>query len=116
MKFSEQKDGDNSICKVYLVTGSKISIFKQGKDVIFPSFRNVVFKTFLPNSYPSSVRSEYLQYQLWDSVQGISSYLRSVLTTRSVLSGAGVGSSSSTPLAAALSWVFKDGVGELLAK
>ena len=67
--------------------------------------------TFLPVGYPHAVRPEYLKYQFWDSIQGMSSYLRSVLTTRAVLAGAGVGSSESTALAAALTWVFRDGVG-----
>lgn len=67
--------------------------------------------TFLPNGYPDSVRPEYLQYQAWDAVQGLSSYLRSVLTTRSVLAGIGVGSASATPLSAAMTWVLRDGCG-----
>lgn len=48
---------------------------------------------------------------MWDCIQGMSSYLRSVLTTKSVLQGAGVGSAEATPLAAALIWVFRDGIG-----
>ena len=72
---------------------------------------SILKDTFLPIGYPDSVRPEYFAYQLWDSVQGISSYLRSVLTTRSVLAGAGVGSAESSALAAALAWVFRDGIG-----
>lgn len=46
----------------------------------------VAFKsTFLPAGYPDSVRPQYLKYQFWDSVQGLSSYLRSVLTTKAIL-------------------------------
>eukprot|EP01032_Pedospumella_encystans_P010342 gene10342-12094_t len=71
----------------------------------------ILKRTFLPVGYPNSVRPEYITYQFWDSVQGMSSYLRSVLTTRSVLAGAGVGSLQSTALAAALTWVFRDGIG-----
>ena len=71
----------------------------------------VLLTTFLPVGFPHSVRPEYLEYQAWDCVQGISSYLRSVLTTKSVLQGAGVGSAEATPLAAAFIWVFKDGIG-----
>lgn len=67
--------------------------------------------TFLPVGYPDSVRPEYLPYQFWDSVQALSSYLRSVLTTRSVLAGAGVGSADATPMAAALTWILRDGIG-----
>ena len=78
---------------------------------IATSISNILSATFLPIGYPNSVRPEYVTYQFWDSLQGMSSYLRSVLTTRSVLAGAGVGSAESTALAAALTWVFRDGVG-----
>lgn len=67
--------------------------------------------TFLPNDYPHSVRPEYLTYQFWDSLQGASSYIRTVLTTKSLLQGAGVGSAIASPLTASLIWVAKDGVG-----
>ena len=68
-------------------------------------------RLFLPVGYPKSVRPEYLRYQMWDSIQGICSYLRGVLTTRSVLQGAGVGSATSSAVTAALVWVLKDGIG-----
>lgn len=67
--------------------------------------------TFLPTGYPLTVRPEYLEYQLWDAIQGLCSYLRSVITTKAVLAGVGVGNSAVTPLAAALAWVMKDGMG-----
>lgn len=72
---------------------------------------SILKTTFLPSGYPNSVRMEYITYQYWDSIQGMSSYLRSVLTTRSILAGAGVGSAETTALAAALTWIFRDGLG-----
>lgn len=39
-----------------------------------------------------SVRGEYLNYQVWDTVQALCSYLRGILTTKSILEGTGVGS------------------------
>eukprot|EP01035_Chromulina_nebulosa_P056487 gene56487-77415_t len=57
---------------------------------VIHSIRNILLTTFLPIGYPDSVRPEYLEYQAWDCIQGISSYLRSVLTTKSLLQGAGV--------------------------
>jgi len=54
------------------------------------SFLISIFKsTFLPNNL-SSLRPEYLEYQFWDCLQGLSSYLRGVLATSSVLTAAGV--------------------------
>jgi hypothetical protein len=46
--------------------------------------------TFLPAGYPATVRPEYLEFQFWDSLQGMSSYLRGVLTTKSLLGTAKV--------------------------
>lgn len=66
---------------------------------------------FLPVGFPSSVRAEYVEYQLWDTVQALSSYLRGIFSTRAVLASAGVGDESASPLAAAVTWVLRDGLG-----
>ena len=73
--------------------------------------RRFLRRLLLPVGYPESVRPEYFRYQVWDSVQGVCSYVRGVMTTRSVLQGAGVGSATSSATAAALVWVLKDGLG-----
>ena len=66
---------------------------------------------FLPVGYPESVRPEYLQFQIYDTLQAACSYLRSILTTSAILRGAGVGEDSASPMAAAVAWVLRDGVG-----
>jgi len=68
---------------------------------------------FLPEGYPDSVAQEYLQYQFWDTVQAMCSYLRGVLSTQALMKGMGVGDGEATPLAAALQWVLRDGAGML---
>jgi hypothetical protein len=73
--------------------------------------KQIVADTFLPQGYPHSVRPEYLEYQFWDAAQGLCSYLRSVITTRSVFAAIGVGNSSISPLTAALTWIVNDGMG-----
>lgn len=70
---------------------------------------SVLIDTFLPNGYPASVKPDYWDYQCWDSLQGLCSYLRSVLSTKSLLSGLHV--STSTAVTAAIAWVIKDGFG-----
>lgn len=67
----------------------------------------------MPEGYPDSVSEEYLQYQFWDTVQAICSYLRGVLATQALMKGVGVGNTAATPLAAALQWMLRDGVGML---
>ena len=73
--------------------------------------RSAFAKTFLPLNYPRSVRKEYAEYQMWDSIQALSSYLRGVLSSRFVFAGIGVGNADSTAMAAAITWCMKDGVG-----
>ncbi|KAL3933894.1 MAG: hypothetical protein SGPRY_000080 [Prymnesium sp.] len=61
--------------------------------------------------YPHSVRAEYLRFQMFDTIQGASSYLRGILTTSALLRGAGVGEEAASPMAAAIAWVLRDGFG-----
>ncbi|EYC39134.1 hypothetical protein Y032_0674g1416 [Ancylostoma ceylanicum] len=64
-------------------------------------------------SYPYSVSEDYLQYQLWDTLQAFASSMTSALATEAVLKGAGVGDQSASALAASLTWLAKDGLGML---
>jgi hypothetical protein len=66
------------------------------------SISQVMKDLFLPINYPYSVESNYLQYQIYDSIQGLSSYLRGVVSTSAVLQVAGVGSSKADALSAAM--------------
>ena len=66
---------------------------------------------FLPEGYPHSVGEGYLAYQIYDSLQGICSYLRGVVASSAVLTAAGVGSAEATAMSAAVSWALRDGAG-----
>lgn len=66
---------------------------------------------FLPAGYPASVRPEYFTFQVFDTVQAASSYLRSILTTSAILKASGVGEGAASPMAAAVAWVLRDGFG-----
>lgn len=52
--------------------------------------------TFLPVGYPDSVPPEYLQFQIWNTIQDLCSYLRGIMSTRAVLEGLGVGKADVT--------------------
>ena len=67
----------------------------------------------LPANYPHSVTPDYLSFQVYDSLQGLCSYVRGVCSSNAVLSGLGVGSSSSSSslAAAATVGVARDAVG-----
>jgi hypothetical protein len=75
------------------------------------SLHTALQDTFLPVGYPDSVREEYADYQFWDSLQALASYLRNVLTAKATLQGVGVGDADASALAAALLWIVKDGIG-----
>lgn len=57
---------------------------------------------FLPIGYPNSVAEGYLEYQFYDSLQGLCSYLRGVVSTSAVLSATGVGNAEATAMSAAM--------------
>lgn len=65
---------------------------------------------FLPDGFPDSVGPSYLRYSLWRGAQNIVSAMTAVLSTHALLAAVGL---SSTPVAAATSWVLKDGIGQL---
>lgn len=66
---------------------------------------------FLPIGYPNSVAEGYLEYQFYDSLQGLCSYLRGVVSTSAVLSATGVGNAHATAMSAAMTWAVRDGLG-----
>uniref|UniRef100_A0A6B2EJK5 Uncharacterized protein n=1 Tax=Phlebotomus kandelakii TaxID=1109342 RepID=A0A6B2EJK5_9DIPT len=68
---------------------------------------------FLPHGYPDSVSEDYLEYQIWDTVQAFCSTITGTLTTHAILKGIGVGTDAVNPLSATLTWVLKDGSGHL---
>lgn len=78
---------------------------------------NFLKNTFLPLNYPSSVPNEYTKYQIFNLIQDLCSYLRSLMATQSVLKGLGVGRNDITTLQATLNWIYRDGaamIGGLL--
>ncbi|XP_045891902.1 RUS1 family protein C16orf58 homolog isoform X2 [Micropterus dolomieu] len=72
-----------------------------------------VKSVFLPQGYPESVSNDYLQYQLWDTVQAFSSSLSGTLATQASLKGVGVGNQEATVAAATVTWLLRDGTGML---
>lgn len=74
-------------------------------------------EAFLPAGYPHSVSSDYVSYQIWDSIQACKIRFRSLLTflaasslngvlaSRAMLTTIGVGVETATPTAAVMNWV-----------
>ncbi|KAF8389708.1 hypothetical protein HHK36_024227 [Tetracentron sinense] len=63
--------------------------------------------------FPSSVTPDYLPFQVWDSLQGLSTYIRTMLSTQALLSAIGVGEKSATVIGATFQWFLRDFTGML---
>ncbi|KAL0312346.1 UNVERIFIED_CONTAM: protein root UVB sensitive 1, chloroplastic [Sesamum radiatum] len=74
--------------------------------------RDLATRMLLPEGFPESVTSDYLEYSLWRGVQGIAAQISGVLATQALLYAVGLGKGA-IPTAAAVNWVLKDGIGYL---
>ncbi|RWR89858.1 protein root UVB sensitive 3 isoform X1 [Cinnamomum micranthum f. kanehirae] len=63
--------------------------------------------------FPSSVTPDYVTFQVWDSLQGLSTYIRCMLSTQALLSAIGVGEKSATVIGATFQWFLRDLTGML---
>ncbi|KAL2226266.1 UNVERIFIED_CONTAM: Protein root UVB sensitive 3 [Sesamum indicum] len=63
--------------------------------------------------FPSSVTRDYIPFQVWDSLQGLSTYMRTMLSTQALLSAIGVGDKSATVIGATFHWFLRDLTGML---
>jgi len=76
-----------------------------------PSKRDWFAWMFLPEGYPDSVSGDYLEYQIWDTLQGFLGYLRGIILGMSYLKGMGVGSATSSITNAMFILLTRDSVG-----
>lgn len=54
---------------------------------------------------------DYVPFQVWDSLQGLSTYIRTMLSTQALLSAIGVGEKSATVIGATFQWFLRDLTG-----
>ncbi|XP_024193128.1 protein root UVB sensitive 3 isoform X2 [Rosa chinensis] len=72
-----------------------------------------VLQAFVPEGFPSSVTPDYVPFQMWDSLQGLSTYIRMMLSTQALLGAIGVGEKSATVIGATFQWFLRDLTGML---
>ncbi|CAI0390771.1 unnamed protein product [Linum tenue] len=72
-----------------------------------------ILQAFVPEGFPSSVTPDYVHFQVWDSLQGLSTYIRTMLSTQALLSAIGVGEKSATVIGATFQWFLRDLTGML---
>ncbi|KAF1939737.1 DUF647-domain-containing protein [Clathrospora elynae] len=104
--------------KAGIVTASYIALGGSTRvDVIQPqspkSYAQLMLDVFLPAGYPQSVTNDYIQYQIYDSLQAFSSSIAGMLASRAVLQGVGVGDASASPTAALLLSVLQECMGRM---
>ncbi|KAH9772395.1 protein root UVB sensitive 3 [Citrus sinensis] len=68
---------------------------------------------YLRHGFPGSVTPDYVPFQVWDSLQGLSTYIRTMLSTQALLSAIGVGEKSATVIGATFQWFLRDLTGML---
>ncbi|KAK4349436.1 hypothetical protein RND71_032191 [Anisodus tanguticus] len=74
--------------------------------------KELTMNLLLPEGFPESVTSDYLEYALWRGVQSVAAQISGVLSTQALLYAVGLGKGA-IPTAAAVNWVLKDGIGYL---
>src|SRR5271170_2511459 len=78
-----------------------------------PPLGQRLLSVFLPAGYPHTVSTDYTAYQIFDSLQAFSSSIASLLASRAVLQGIGVGDENATATAAMLLSVLQESMGRL---
>ncbi|KAF9985368.1 hypothetical protein BGZ65_011021 [Modicella reniformis] len=71
-----------------------------------------VLAVFLPKGYPDSVTPNYWPFTKWQFAHNITGSVTAVISTQALLFSMGLGAGS-IPMAAALNWIIKDGLGQL---
>ena len=72
------------------------------------TLRAALAAAFLP---AGDTPPDYMRYQAYDSLQALTSYVRGVVASASVLRGLGVGDAAASALSATAAWLLRDAVG-----
>jgi hypothetical protein len=75
--------------------------------------RQMAVDAFLPIGFPHSVSPDYLEYQMYDSLQAFFSTITSLLANRAILQGLGVGDASTTATYALLLTILQDAISRV---
>ncbi|KAK4184139.1 vitamin B6 photo-protection and homoeostasis-domain-containing protein [Podospora australis] len=103
-------DPAGEILCTYTGDGSKEAL-RATKTIIPPA--KALLYAFLPAGYPHTVTTDYLPYQTYDSLQAFASSITSLLASRAVLEGLGVGDSNSSPTGALILKITGDTISRV---
>ncbi|KAL1893831.1 hypothetical protein Cpir12675_003950 [Ceratocystis pirilliformis] len=102
------QDSDESMALVYSIDGSN-----RLKSFNLSQIKRTLSDSFLPVGFPHSVTSDYLTYQTYDSLQAFFSTISSLLSSRALLEGLGVGNAESSATYALILTIFRDTISRL---
>lgn len=105
---TKREDGDEKVGSI----SKDLAALRRQLGRSWRRYAEVAVHLLLPDGYPHSVSSDYLNYSLWRGVQGVASQISGVLSTQALLYAVGLGKGA-IPTAAAVNWVLKDGLGYL---
>ncbi|XP_019461107.1 PREDICTED: protein root UVB sensitive 3 [Lupinus angustifolius] len=111
----EEWNGSSStkLSKTFTIKASSSSITIQRSGARFTHVWRRLLQAFVPEGFPTSVTSDYVPFQIWDLLQGLSTYIRTMLSTQALLSAIGVGEKSATVIGATFQWFLRDLTGML---
>ncbi|KAF2721430.1 DUF647-domain-containing protein [Polychaeton citri CBS 116435] len=117
LEIVERDEADN-IIGTYIESRSESTEEPSNRiDVVYPNKRKPSWQrlldVFLPTGYPHSVTEDYLEYQIYDSLQAFSSSIAGLLSSRAVLSSVGVGDASASATAALLLSILQESAGRI---
>ncbi|KAM3203394.1 protein root UVB sensitive 3 [Capsicum annuum] len=116
-KMMEEWNGTSStkLTKTATITATNAnsSITIQRSSNAFTHISQRILQAFVPEGFPTSVTPDYVPFQVWDSLQGLSTYVRMMLSTQALLSAIGVGEKSATVIGATFQWFLRDLTGML---
>ncbi|KAK7307055.1 hypothetical protein VNO77_39778 [Canavalia gladiata] len=111
----EEWNGSSSLklSKTLTIKASSSSVSITRSAARFTYLWTRLLHAFVPEGFPSSVTEDYVPFQIWDSLQGLSTYIRTMLSTQALLSAIGVGEKSATIIGATFQWFLRDLTGML---
>ncbi|CAK8540450.1 unnamed protein product [Lathyrus sativus] len=101
------------LSKTFTIKASSSSFSIQRSGARFTHVWRRFLQAFVPEGFPSSVTPDYVPFQIWDLLQGLSTYIRTMLSTQALLSAIGVGEKSATVIGATFQWFLRDLTGML---
>ncbi|QHO42289.1 Protein root UVB sensitive [Arachis hypogaea] len=101
------------LSKTFTIQASSSSVSFKRSGARFTHLWRRLLQALVPEGFPSSVTANYVPFQIWDTLQGLSTYTRTMLSTQALLSAIGVGEKSATVIGATFQWFLRDLTGML---